>query len=111
MRRVNNKQRGCGPINWEISKMRKKETRVWIEFENPRDDHFKDEEFEVVTKRLGKEYTDFYRRLGIENTTVEWRFLKGIGESWVISDVIGFAGTEMDMPGRWFNVNYLASPK
>ena len=90
--------------------MRKKETRVWIEFENPRDEKFKDEKFEDVTNRLGKEYTDFYRRLGIEKT-VKWRFLKGIGESWVISDAIGFSGTEMDMPGRWFNVNYLALPK
>ena len=90
--------------------MRHKETRVWIEFENPHDEKFEDEQFEVVTTRLAKEYTDFYHRLGIEKT-VKWRFLKGIGESWVISDAIGFSGTEMDMPGRWFNVNYLALPK
>ena len=91
--------------------MCKKETRVWIEFENPRDEKFEDEKFEDVTNRLAKEYTDFYRRLGIENTTVEWRFLKGIGESWVIANSVGFSATEMDMPGRWFNVNYLALPK
>ena len=89
--------------------MRQKETRVWIEFENPRDDHFKDEKFEVVTIRLGTEYTGFFHRLGL-NSDVWWHTHKH-KSCWAVGNSIGFKTTDMKNPGIWLNVNYLALPK
>ena len=92
--------------------MRKKETRVWIEFENPRDDHFKDEKFEVVTTRLAKEYTDFFHRLGLGSGYKVWWHIQKYEASWAVGNPdMGFKTTDMKMPGTWLNVNYLALPK
>ena len=90
--------------------MRKKETRVWIEFENPRDDHFKDEKFEDVTKRLAKEYTDFFHRLGLDSDV--WWHTHKYETCWAVGNPdTGFRTTDMKMPGTWLNVNHLALQK
>ena len=91
--------------------MRRKETRIWIEFENPRDEKFEDEEFEVVTTRLAKEYTDFFNRLGVGRDYEIWWHTHKYEACWAIGHIGGFKTTDMKAPGMWFNVNYLAVPK
>ena len=92
--------------------MRQKETRVWIEFENPRDEKFEDEQFEVVTTRLAKEYTDFFHRLGLGSAYKVWWHTHKYESCWAVGNPdTGFRTTDMKMPGAWLNVNYLALPK
>jgi len=94
-----------------MTKNEAEETRVWIEFENPKDDHFKDEKFEDVTKRLAQEYTAFFQRLGLGSGYKVWWYTHKNQACWAVGDSWGFKTTDMKMPGTWLNVNYLALPK
>jgi|TARA_R110000824_G_scaffold171431_1_gene348993 hypothetical protein len=88
------------------------ETKIWLEFEDPRmvkrtnEDNDSHESLHQVTERLTSDYNSFLGRLGIDQQ-IWWYEHKG-HECWAIGNNYGFTTTEPKCAGKWFLVNYLA---
>ena len=85
------------------------ETKIWLEFEDPRSVKQIDktnESLHQVTERLTSDYNSFLGRLGIDQQ-IWWYEHKG-HECWAIGNNYGFTTTEPKCAGKWFLVNHLA---